>query len=162
MKKLIVALLVFLFYTGGQSAKAQKSDNAYLLTWPVIRSDNAAVKAARDLWVKVGDQKKEEWYKLSQGYLATFREGTVESRYMYDVKGNWLYTLLTYAEKDLPVDLRRGIRSTYYDYSISWAKEVRQGEDVVYIVHIENEKEWKNLSVLPEGEMREMLSVCKQ
>lgn len=154
-------LLAVVFYTGNNSANAQNSDKAILLNAGAIRSDGAVVKATRDLWTRVGEQKKETWYKLPKGYLATYMEEGIESRHVYDQKGNWKYSMRTYQENHLPADVREVVKSNYYDYSIGWVKEVKQGEDVVYVVHVENGAEWKDLSV-QNGEIQVLKAFCKQ
>jgi len=163
MKKMIVVLLVILFYTGSNAANAQTQtlDKAVLLNSYAIHSDNAAVRATRDLWKRVGEQKEEAWYKLPKGYLAVYTEDDIQNRYVYDKKGGWLYALLTYPEKDLPKDVRGLVKSTYYDYSIGWVKEVRQGVETVYVVHVENDREWRDVSV-HDGEMQTLRTICKR
>src|SRR5258708_176921 len=161
MKKIIIVLLAVVFSAGSNSADAQTSDKAVLLNAYAIRSDNAAVRATRDLWARVGDQKKEAWYKLPKGYLATYMEEGVESRFIYDRKGYWMYSIMTYQEDHLPAEVRKAVKSEYYDYSIGWVKEVKQGEDEVYVVHVENKVEWKDLSV-QNGEITELKTFCKQ
>ncbi|MBS1605117.1 MAG: hypothetical protein JST42_20810 [Bacteroidetes bacterium] len=163
MKKMIVVLLVVLFCSGSNAANAQTQtlDKAVLLNTYAIRSDNAAVKATRDLWKRVGEQKEEAWYKLPKGYLAVYTEDGIQNRYVYDSKGNWLYALLTYTEKSLPADVRGLVKSTYYDYSIGWVKEIRQGEATVYVVHVESDKEWKDLAV-QDGQMQTLRTISKR
>ncbi|MBS1661536.1 MAG: hypothetical protein JST68_10850 [Bacteroidetes bacterium] len=162
MKKILIVLLVTVLIAGSESAQAQNSDKAYLLTSTAIRSDNGAVRATRDLWKRIGDQKNEAWYKLPTGYLATFKEGAVDSRFVYDARGRWIYTMLTYTEKEMPRDVRKSVKSIYFDYSIGWVKEVRQDEDVVYVVHVEDAKEWMDLSVQPDGHIDILKAVRKQ
>lgn len=163
MKKMIVVLLVVLFYTGSNAANAQTQtlDKAVLLNSYALNSDNAAVRATRDLWKRVGEQKDEAWYKLPKGYLAVYTEDDRQNRYVYDKKGNWLYALLTYQEKDLPKDVRGLVKGTYYDYSITWAKEIRQGDETVYVVHVESNNEWKDVSIR-DGEMQTLKTICKK
>jgi len=163
MKKLIVVLLVVVFYTGSNSANAQTQtlDKAILLNSYAIHTDNAAVRATRDLWKRVGDQKEEAWYKLPKGYLAVYAQDEIQNRYVYDKKGNWIYALLTYPEKGLPEEVRKLVKSTYYDYSIGWAKEIRQGEETVYVVHVESDREWRDISVR-DGEMQTLKAICKK
>ena len=156
-------LLAVVVYTGSTPANAQTRalDKAVLLNSYAIHSDKAAIRANRDLWDRVGDQKEESWYKLPKGYLAVYTETQVQNRYVYDQRGNWLYALLTYAEKGLPEEVRRLVKSTYFDYSIGWVKEVRQGQDTVYVVHLESEKEWRDVAVR-DLEMQTLKTICKQ
>jgi hypothetical protein len=161
MKKIIVILLAVVCYGGNYPAHAQTSDKAYLLNTHIIGSDKAAVKANRDFWKRVGDMKNEEWFKLPKGYLATFTENGIQNRFAYDQKGNWLYALLTCKEKDMPMEVRKLVKSIYYDHTIGWVKEVRQGEVLLYVIHLENEKEWKEI-VVQDGEITILHAYCKQ
>ena len=61
----------------------------------------------------------------------------------------------------LPVEVRKEVKSNYYDYSIVWVKEVKEGEDDVYVIHVENKTEWKDLSV-QDGEIKVLRTFCKQ
>ena len=146
---------------GSYPANAQTSDKAYLLNARTIGSDKAAVKANRDLWERVGDKKHEEWYKLPKGYLATFTESEIQNRFVYDPRGNWMYTLMTYKEKDMPIGVRKAVKSEYYDYVIGWVKEVRERDVVIYVVHVENETEWKDIALM-DGEMTVLHTYCKK
>ncbi|HXO75713.1 MAG TPA: hypothetical protein VN824_10770 [Puia sp.] len=161
MNKIIVLLLAAVFSAISNSADAQTSDKAVLLNTYAIGADRAAVKATRDLWARVGDKKNEAWYKLPKGYLATYKDDGVESRHIYDQRGIWMYSMMTFQEDHLPAEVRKEVKSNYYDYSIGWVKEVKEGEDDVYIVHVENKKEWKDLSVR-DGEIRVVRAFCKQ
>jgi len=155
MQKLSHLLLLTLFVGGSYRTVAQTavSDKAVLLNIHAIGTDRAAVRATRDFWLQAGDQKQEQWYKLSQGYLAEYTEGRTKVLYRYDAKGNWLFCLLTYSEKELPEAVRTLVRSTYFDYTIHWAKEVRNDEGTSYVVHIEDSSSWKDV-VVRDGEMR--------
>jgi hypothetical protein len=117
-------------------------------------SSGPAVRAQRDFLKREGDGKDEKWYQTREGFLAEFVQAGREGQYFYDHKGNLLYSILTFGEKGLPEEVRRMVRSTYYDYSIGWVKQVRAVQDFSYIVHVENETSWKDV-VVQDGEMRE-------
>ena len=127
--------------------RAQHQDNSYLLAFGTIGSSGPAVRAERDFMKRAGDVKTEKWYKIGEGYLAQFDQGGREGLFFYDQKGNWRYSVLTFGEKGLPEDIWRSVRSTYFEYSISWVKEVSGLDGTSYVVHIENEKAWKELLV---------------
>lgn len=160
MNKLPGLLLTGLFCLGQHALQAQMSENASLLNVHAIGVDVSAVRASRDFWKRAGEQKDERWYKLSHGYQAEYTEGPVKGQYMYDKKGNWLYSILTYGEEKLPEDVRRLARSTYFDFGIRWVKEVNEAQNTVYVIHMENEKAWKEVAV-QDGEMRVLHAFCK-
>jgi hypothetical protein len=150
MKKIFGLLLTGLFAV---TVQAQTSARIPLRHTSAIGADKAAVRATRDLWNRVGDQKNEQWFKLPQGYMAEYTDGPIKAKYMYDQRGSWRYSLLTYTERQLPEEIRRLVRSTYYDFSIGWVKQVNEDEALVYVVHIEDDKSWKDLAV-QDGEIR--------
>jgi hypothetical protein len=115
-------------------------------------SDSRVIKAVRNFWQTFGDSKNETWYYLPEGALAEFQENGVSYRVSYSKKGEWVYTLKQYTEKELPEDVRAQVKSVYYDYRIGWVKEVDQAGMFVYLVHIENERESKTIR-LADGEM---------
>lgn len=160
MNKLIGVVLAGLMVLAQQGVQAQVSDHATLLNVHAIGVESAAVKASRDFWQRVGDQKDEQWYKAPAGYEAAYTDGPVKALYWYDKNGRWVYSLLTYGEDQLPEDVRTLVRSTYYDFSIGWVKEVNEAQTTVYVAHIENKKEWKDVAV-QEGEMRVLNEFCK-
>ena len=100
-----------------------------------------------------GDSKNENWFHLEAGSLAEFEDKGIHYRVLFDKKGNWLYTIKKYTEKELPKDVRAEVKSTYYDYAIGHVNEVNEAQLVVYLVHIENEQEWMTIRVAADGEM---------
>jgi hypothetical protein len=161
MKKFIGLLLTGMFILGGPATQAQGSDKAYLLHTSAIGADKAAVRATRDFWQRAGEQKDEQWYKSSQGYVAEYAAGPVQGRFVYNLKGDWAYSILTYGERELPEEVRKEVRSNYYDYSVTWVKEVREADAVAYVVHLEDEASWKEV-VVQDGDMRVLKALYKQ
>ena len=161
MKKFIGLLLTGMLILGGLATQAQGSDKAYLLHTSAIGADRAAVRATRDFWQRAGEQKDEQWYKSSQGYVAEYEAGRVKGRFVYNQKGDWAYSILTYRERELPEEVRKEVRSNYYDYSITWVKEVHEADAVAYVVHLEDEASWKEV-VVQDGDMRVLKAMYKQ
>jgi hypothetical protein len=160
MNKLIGALLSGLLILSQSGVRAQVTDNAKLLNVHAMGVEPAAVKASRDFWQRVGDQKEEQWYKGSTGYQAEFADGPTKALYSYDKKGHFTYSILTYSENKLPEDVRYLVRSTYFDYGISWVKEVNEAQDLVYVIHMENDKHWMDVAV-QDGDMRVLREFSK-
>lgn len=160
MNKLIGTLLAGIFVLAQQGTQAQVSDHATLMNVHALGVESAAVKASRDFWQRVGDQKNEHWYKAGMGYDAEYTDGPVKATYWYDKRGHWVYSILTYGEDRLPEEVRGLVRSHYYDFNISWVKEVNEAQNTVYVVHMENAKDWKEVAV-QEGEMRVLKEFSK-
>jgi hypothetical protein len=162
--KQIIYLLIPLLFAGWRNAGAASGAGSGSGAGPGLGgvgpgssrpgSSGPAVRAERDFLMREGDGKDEKWYKTREGFLAEFVQAGREGQYFYDHKGNLLYSILTFGEKGLPEEVRRMVRSTYYDYSIGWVKQVSAVQDFSYIVHVENETSWKDV-VVQDGEMRE-------
>jgi hypothetical protein len=110
-------------------------------------ADAGAAKSARTFWRMYGEAKNEKWYSLPGGSMAQFEAQRIGYRVIFGKKGNWVYTLKQYTEQELPVRVRALVKSVYYDYPITWVKEVNQSQYVVYLIHIENDQEWKTIRV---------------
>lgn len=115
-------------------------------------ADSRMIKAERNFWQMFGEAKHETWYYLPEGALAEFKDNGMSYRVSYSKKGEWVYTLKQYTEKELPVAVRAQVKGVYYDYQIGWVKEVNQSDMVVYLIHIENGQESKTIRVA-DGEM---------
>ena len=161
-KKLISLMLVGMFVTGSFTTKAQTptSDKAYLLNIHNIGTDKNAVRATRDFWERAGDQTNAQWYKLPKGFMAEYDNGPTQAHFVYDEKGNFTYSMLTYTQKEMPAELRHLVRSNYYDFTIGWVKEVNEAQTTAYVVHIEDSASWKDL-VVQDGEIRVLHAYSK-
>jgi len=138
---------------------AQATSNTFL-NIKTLGTERGSVKAAREFWKRHGEDKDEKWYKYPGGYLAEFMEGEIETKVVFDRKGNWTYTMRQYTEKELPREVRALVKSTYYDFAIGWVKEVAQFQSLVYVVHVDNPQEWKDL-IVRDGEIEVSREVLK-
>src|SRR6266487_5913684 len=62
----------------------------------------------------------------------------------YNKNGKWIYTIQRYSPDNLDKNITDKVRSVYYDYGVTDIEKVeQQGMNVVYVVHLENEKSLK-------------------
>ena len=92
------------------------------------------------------------WSKISDGFEVTFTQNENLNRAYYDKKGNLAFSITYYSGKKLPRDIYAMVKSAYYDCTIPFAEEIHAGEQVVYLVHLEDETSWKKVKVT-DGEM---------
>ncbi len=151
MKHLFSFLLAGCISILVQPGYAQSSEEI-LLPMYHAGTDAGAVKATAQFWKTFGESKNEKWFPMPNGFLAEFVENNVEVRVVYNKKGGWVYTIRQYTEKELPVEIRKLVKQTYYDETIGLVKEVIQDGYTVYVIHIENEARWKTIRVR-DGEM---------
>jgi hypothetical protein len=118
-------------------------------------------KAAKDFASTYKGISSENWFEEPNGFLAMFTSKDVRYRLDYDKKGNWLCTIRTYDESELPADLRRLVKSSYYDYNIIGVNEIEMPRDnFTYIVYLVGKTNLINLRI-HDGEMEEWQKFVK-
>jgi len=101
------------------------------------------------------------WYEPKNGgYIAKFVNADVKTIVAYNPRGNWSYTINYYGEKKLPADVRKTVKSTYYDYSIFGIAEVHFDEETVYMIYMQDDGHFKTIRVY-NNEMQEVESYPK-
>jgi len=122
---------------------------------PLLRSE-INIRAVRHFMKTFPSVRDEKWFVITNGYMVKYKqEDSVSVRVDYDVKGNWSYTIRYYNEKKLPKDVRKLVRSTWYDYTISTIEELQIDTNFIYIVHIHDGDDWKMIRVA-DGEATEI------
>jgi len=109
-------------------------------------------KAMHDFKKSFKDVSNEKWYSIRNGFLVEFSLNSSRNRVVYDKKGNWRFTVSYYDEKNLPAEIRAIVKPVYYDYTISRVEEVHADDQIIYIVHVQNNSSLKTLRVC-EGQM---------
>ena len=109
-------------------------------------------RAIRDFKRNYPNVDGEKWYTIQDGFVARFSVDNVQHMITYNRSGDWQYTISYYGEKKLPADIRALVKSTYYDYAITGIEEIYIREQIIYVVHMQDESTWKKLRIC-EGEM---------
>jgi len=155
MKKIFstLAILVTIATANAQQAKAIAFNSpdvqkTILSTESSSKVDAADVntKALKDFNKSFKNISGEQWYKVTDGFIASFKENEIETKVAYDQKGKWHCTVRTFGENELPSDVRDLVKSRYYDYKILVVYEIRH-DNTVYILKIEDTSTLKTLRV---------------
>ena len=80
------------------------------------------------------------WYEIDGKYLIKFTMNDQENRALITRTGELVYHISTGTELNLPADVRKLIRSTYYDQKITSVYKVTQREKTVWIANLEDDK----------------------
>lgn len=110
-----------------------------------VRLNDINIKALTHLRATFKNADNETWRVHSNGeYVASFMKNDISYIVYYDKKGRWLATVKGYNEDKMPFELRDLIKRNYYDYGISYVKEVKtyRNDIATYIVGIQ----YKNLT----------------
>ena len=110
--------------------------------------NNISTRAIRNFVMDFPEVSNESWFCTQDLFVAMFTLNDVNYRIDYDRKGNWIETFRTYNERNLPDDVRQGVKSSYYDYDIYLVQEIQQPfHPNVYIIHLDGKKRLINLQV---------------
>jgi hypothetical protein len=104
------------------------------------------IKAVREFIKKFGSKENVTWHKNDGGFVAEFMNDSVQTMVGYKDNGSWNYILKRYAEKKMSPDLRRAVKSTFFDYAIMEVTEITlpyAESDIIYRVLIKNEDNFK-------------------
>lgn len=123
-------------------------------------SGGASVKAIKSFKKSFKNINNEKWYEMPDGYRVKFTANGAHSNIFYKVdydnKGNWLHTIRSYDEKELPGSIRDQIRMTYLDYKIATVDELNlPGNQTTFIIHLEGTNDWINVEIT-DGQMDEL------
>jgi hypothetical protein len=106
----------------------------------------------------------ESWEKNNGGFSAKFTSNGIACLVYYSPNGKWQGSLKSYAEDKMPTEIRKTVKSEYYDYSITLVQEVEtpESEQVpTFIVHLEDKTSIKQLRI-HDGEMEVWKDLKKQ
>ena len=108
-----------------------------------------AVKAAKR-FTKQYREKNARWTEESDCWVAAFSRDGIDYSIYYDKRGNWVGSVKSYEENNLPKDLRDEIRREYFDYNIYVVKELESIQNIdapSYLVTLENAKSVKQVMI---------------
>jgi len=157
MKKLIMILVSGVIYTSLLTgyATAQKATNAAFPA-PAVANTAAAsedekstvdptdkvafkemkarLKAAKinlkitnDLEKNFKNVSNLRWHSEEKVTVAHFNMGEKSARVVYDKKGNWLFSVITYYKEQLPKDIAAMVEANYGGFDITLVQEISQG-----------------------------------
>ena len=154
MKKTTTAILILLTVTTVYGQPALKNAGvpvAHDETWQPSAKPGSPyeinIKAVREFYNSYGDNNNESWYTMNYGFRAKFVKDSVAFMADYNKKGAWIHTIKTFHENKLAPDIRRKVRSKYFDYHISLVQEIDSPAKVIYLVTIEDAGSWMVLQL---------------
>ncbi|HTQ27109.1 MAG TPA: hypothetical protein VMI35_03240 [Puia sp.] len=84
------------------------------------------------------DAENPAWYKLDKNYLVKFMTKDQSNRALYKNNGMLIYHIRYGHEQNLPDDVRKIVKSSYYDYSIMSVIYVNQDQRDIWVVNVED------------------------
>lgn len=87
------------------------------------------------------------WSSGKSEFVASFIKDGNRNTAWYNKGGNLLYSMQTYTADKLPHREQAIIRNEYNGYKMTSVDEVRQHDIIVYVVHLENDRNIKLITV---------------
>ena len=138
------------FMAEAKSADVKKSDfttkEAYNSAKATAKAYKANVKATKNFnkEFKGADAK---WHIEDNVTTASFYRNGIKTMVVYDKKGRWLHTMDIYQKDKLPTNIAGLIRHNYRSYNITQVQDIKEGVIQFYVIHLENEKGYKQICV---------------
>jgi hypothetical protein len=96
-----------------------------------------------------------EWYIVDAYYLAEFTMDGRSTRALFYKNGGIFYIISFGSEKDLPVEVRRQIKSNYVDYIITKVSEINSDNKTAWVVNLHDDSHLIIARVI-DGELDEL------
>ncbi len=94
------------------------------------------------------------WSIVENKYMAKFFVEGKPVRMLFDKKGHMVYSISEGTIKNLPADVRKAVRSIYYDYDIKTTAEVHTLSKTAWFINLEDETSIVTVKVM-DGEVIE-------
>jgi hypothetical protein len=146
MKTLIIFLFCGCMLSANQLfAQKQKSN---LLPVVTITSGNDISRNVRDAFFdRFKDAENLRWFEINQNYLVKFIMDDQEHHATFRKNGELIYHISYGVEKNLPESIKRQVKYRYDKYAISRVFMVESGDRSVWIVNLENKKNYVITSI---------------
>ena len=152
-KKLLtgILMLILVAFVGAHVfAEGTKPYNQKLSMAPAgceNEEENINEQAMKEFRKRFSFATNENWYKVSDGYIAKFVHEGIQYRAGYDARGRWINTVKSYDASKLSAEIRYRVRAAYLDFAIVFVEEIILPYDTGYVVHLENDAAVKKVVV---------------
>jgi hypothetical protein len=118
-----------------------------------IALNEISTKAVRSFLRDYGTIAGAKWTRSANGsFVVYFMSKGIKNRVSYGKSGVYEFTIRDYDEEKLPTEVRKLIRSNYYDFNIYHVREIGIKGTIAFILKLEDKTSWKTIKVV-DGEM---------
>jgi hypothetical protein len=155
MKKIFLITGITVIGLSAQLRAQEASKNNLVsenLKWMQMSGSNypnsVHIRAVRDFVKRNKTVSEAEWALVNNGFVVKFTKDQKRCRSVYNKAGVFLYCIRQYSEMQMPHDIRKVVKSRYFDYSITLVEEIeRPLQPLVYYVHMEDATTLVNVQV---------------
>lgn len=96
-----------------------------------------------------------QWYKVDRDYLASFMMNDQKNHALFQKNGYLIYRITYGKESNMPDDVRKIVKTSYLDYNITSAINVKESGRNIWVVNLETDKKLI-LARVEDGELEEV------
>ncbi len=179
MKKLQIILIAAILFTTASNTNAQllsaklpaeeksfetnssvNAANAHSSASVMI--NKAGIRAVKNFRSQFKNREDAKWFANEETISAYFNGDGIRNVVTYTSAGNFLRHMKMYDESKMPSDIHELVkRSIFYNYAITGVQEILEGDILFYVVHLENDKSFKQVTVY-DGEVNLLTDIKKQ
>jgi len=142
MKKLVILLLagVVMLFVETKSASAQiKLEEIEIFGTTKKATISEKVTKSFDRFFK--DAESPKWYMANKQIIVNFIMNDQRNKAVFEKNGRLIYHLVFGVEDQMPADVRKVVKSKYFDYKINSTVKVNTEGRSIWIVNISDPKE---------------------
>ncbi len=93
------------------------------------------------------------WHEANDHYTVSFKHSGIRTTVNYDKSGNMVSTIRYYLPELLPLNVLSKLTREYSNATLFGVTEIGAGNNVVYVVKIEEKKNWSTVKIDNSGNM---------
>ncbi len=155
MKKQMLAFLAVFLFCNSQLFAQGKDSIVSLPEITVSKTVKVSNVLENALKKSFPEAENLRWYKHDKDYLAKFIKNDMDHNTLYKKNGYMKYDISYGSETNLPEDVRKLVQSSYGDFKITRAINVKEGGRDIWVVNLEGLKKYVTVRI-EEGELEEV------
>jgi hypothetical protein len=100
------------------------------------------------------------WYEIKNNYVIKFNLDGHQNRALFTKSGHLVYHIIYGKEDMLPTEVRKLVKSEYYDQKITRVLKVNQDQRTIWVIHMEDQKEFI-MARVEDGQLEETKRMTK-
>ena len=147
--------LILIMLTNGsfaQKAEGLKAPPSHIATSTTTELNRKLQKAIQH---NFKDAQSLRWYEVDKRFLVKFIMNEQENVALFTKNGYMVYQITYGEEKHLPYEIRKLVKSSYFDHNIKVVFKIYQDRRTIWLINMEKDSKLAQVRV-EDGEMEEI------
>ena len=172
MKQFLLSTAIFLMTTSTNHSSAQNSNPAslnlnILISATLEKTSEVKVtevngRAMRDFSRSFKNAPEAKWFKTDKGYFASFSEKNVNTKIVYDNRGQRAYSIISYPESKLNRHVRSRVKSVYFDATIIGVHQFEFDNKTIHVIKMLDQDSKPMTLAVSDGQIEDITSHAKK